>query len=95
MKIYSDIYNEDFKVFDNSQGTRIHVFDNIYVSDTVSGSYVMQGSSNMGTIGLVSIKCFERGMDLDHNLGIQRFSHLGVPVKCQWLIGIAILMLTG
>jgi hypothetical protein len=62
-KIYSGIYNEDFKVFYTGQGTWIRVFDGIYVSDTVSGPYVMQYSSNMGNIGLVSIYCFERGMD--------------------------------
>jgi hypothetical protein len=54
-KIYSGFYNEDFKGFDIGHGTRIRVFDNIYVSDTVLGPYVMQDSSNMGKIGFVSI----------------------------------------
>lgn len=50
---------------------------------------IMQGPSYPGKIVLVSI-WYKNGIDLDHESGMQRFSHLDKPTEHRYLIGVTI-----
>ena len=69
-------------------------FDGICVFSYHSGLYTMQEPSYLGKIAPDIIMVLN-GIDPNTNSGIQRFSHLDIPTKYQYLTGITILIPTG
>ena len=88
---HSVIYVEDFILFLYHKGMVIsHYFCFRYHSDL----YTIQVSSYLGR-NRPSINMVKNGIDPNNTSSKQRFSHLDIPTKYQYLIGITTWILMG